>query len=69
MLVRDLVDTIDPSLAIELYAVGESGKYERQGMFRLDMPASREQLLEGFGQRAVRRQDNYKAYTLLYLEA
>lgn len=68
MLVCELVDEIDPSLAIELYAVGESAQYERLGLFRLDMPASREELLEQYGDRKVKRQDEYKAYVLMYLE-
>ena len=69
MLVRELVGEIDPSLAIELYAAGGSDRYDHLGLFRLDMPASKDKLLHLHGDRTVKRQDRYKAYVLLYLEA
>ncbi len=68
MLVRELVETLDPSLAVEIYALKEGNGYESLGLFRLDAPESSSALMEGFGERAVRRYDTYKAYTLIYLD-
>lgn len=68
MCVRELIDTLDPSLAIEIYATAKEKAPEHLGMFRQDMPESLNSLLEKYGETGVKGYNSYKAYVLIYIE-
>lgn len=67
MYVRELADTLDPMLAVELYATQNGKAPEHLGLFRLDTPELRSTLLEEHGEKEVKGYDVYKAYALVYV--
>lgn len=69
MSVRELVETVAPHLVLELYCTGGQPKLEHKGTFNLDVPASRDALLEAYGEQSVKHHDLYKAYVMVYYEA
>lgn len=67
MFVKELVDTIDPGLVLELYGTGQEGKLSHLGTYNLDDETLKTTLLEGYGDQEVIRKDLYKAYVLVYV--
>lgn len=67
MCVRELVDSLAPSLAVELYAAQKGEDPTHLGLFRLDTPDSLGLLLARHGEREVKQHDVYKAYVLVYI--
>lgn len=68
MCVRELVGTLDPSLAVELYSTQKEAELQHLGLFRPDTPDSLKQLLAAHGEKEVTRHDVYKAYVLVYVK-
>lgn len=66
--VRQLINTVDASMVLELYALGKANKFEHRGTYNLDVADSRESLLQQYGDVPVRHSDKYKAYVVVYLD-
>lgn len=66
--VNELAATIDPTLVWELYGLAEGKQMEHIGTFGLDNDASKQELLEKYGENTVVAQDLYKAYVLVYIK-
>lgn len=68
MVVGKLIDSIDKSLVLELYGLGETPKPQHLGTYNLDDEVSRASLLENYGETPVKSKDLYKAYVYVYID-
>lgn len=66
--VSEFVDTIDNTLVLELYGIGQASSMDHLGTFHLDHEDSRSDLLEQYGGSLVKAKDVYKAYVLVYID-